>query len=212
MTEAVILAFIISFFKGYRWKIFNLFKHWSIYPIVLTCLLHIYFVYLMIQGEYWFMEYAGYIKSLSLLFYFVLIWQYKLIDISMFKSINLRKDKNVQIWVWLTSPVVMGGLCIVIGSILNKIAMFYNNNKMPVFVSNSWATGYVKADMFTKAVNYGDFPIMGDMHTKLIPICDTWDVGYMVFSPGDILIRMFVFFTVYYSVKQLSSIKEYYIT
>jgi len=211
MTEAVVIAMIAAFFKGRKWKVFDLFKHWSIYPIIFTCLLHIYFVYLMIQGEYWFMEYAGYIKTSSLLFYFILIWKYKLIDISIFKSINLKKGKNRQVLVWLTSPVVIGGLCIVIGSILNKIAMFYNDNKMPVFVSNSWATGYVKADMFIKTVNYGDFHIMGDMHTKLIPICDTWDVGYMVFSPGDILIRMFVFFTVYYSVKQLSSIKEYHI-
>jgi len=206
MTEAVVIAMIVAFFKGCKWKAFDLFKHWSIYPIVFTCLLHIYFVYLMIQGEYWFMEYAGYIKTSSLLFYFILIWKYKLIDISIFKSINL-KSKNSKIWVWLTSPVVIGGLCTVIGSMLNQIAMFYNNNKMPVFVSNSWSSGYVKANMFEETVKYGDFHIMGDMYTKLIPICDTWDVGYMVFSPGDLLIRMFVFFTVYYSIKQLN--KEY---
>jgi len=37
----------------------------------------------------------------------------------------------------------------------------------------------------------------------LIPLCDTWDIGFMVLSPGDLFCRAFVFMTLYYSIKQL---------
>ena len=203
MTETVIATFLFAWlFKGYKWlEIFKLFKHWSIYPIVFTCFAHIYFVYSIIHNQYWFLEYAYYIKTTSFLFYFILIWKYKLLDVSIFKSINTKINKPIL--VWMTSPVVIGTLCTIVGSKLNQIAMFDNNNKMPVFFSNAWATGYAKVDIFTNASRYGDFHVMGDMYTKLIPLCDTWDAGFMVLSPGDLLCRGFVFMILYYSIKQL---------
>ena len=110
MTETVIATFLFAWlFKGYKWfEIFKLFKHWSIYPIVLTCFAHIYFVYSIIHNQYWFLEYAHYIKIASFLFYFILIWKYKLLDISIFKGVNIEKNKPLLVWV--TSPVVIGAL------------------------------------------------------------------------------------------------------
>jgi len=200
MTGAVVFAFVFAWFKGYKWKVLNMFKHWSVYPIILTCFLHIYFVYLVIHNEYWFLEYANYIKIASLLLYFILILKYKLLDISIFRSISLKKDS--QIFIWLTSPVTIGGVCVIVGSILNHIVMFYNGNRMPVFISNSFSTGYAKQDIFIKALKYGDFHILGNEFTKLIPLCDTWDFGYGVMSIGDILIRLFVVLIIYYSIIQ----------
>ena len=84
MTEAVVVSLVFAWlFKGYKWsQIFKMLKHWSFYPIILTCILQIYIFILMTQGNYWFMEYAKYIKIVSISFYFCLVWKYKLFDIS----------------------------------------------------------------------------------------------------------------------------------
>lgn len=204
MTEAVVLALAFSWVKGYRIsEIAKLFKHWSMYPIILTCVIHIYFIISMIEENYWFLEYAKYIKILSLLLYFILILKYNLIDISVFKRINTRNNTHLQIW--LTSPVVIGGLCTIIGSKLNQVAMFYNGNKMPIFVSNSWSTGYIKPNVFEKLLRYGDFHVFGSSNTKFIPLTDIFDMGYMVLSIGDVFVRLFVFLIIYYSIKAINN-------
>lgn len=194
MLETITFAFIFAWFKGYNIK--NILKHWSIYPIILTCIFNIYLVYSVIHSNYQILEYSIYIKTVSLLFYFVLIWKYDLMNISIFKTINKNK-----IFISLTSPVVIGGLLIFIGSKLNQIAMSYNENKMPVFFSNSWATGYAQSNMFIELQKYGDFHVFGDQYTKLIPLTNIFDVGFMSFSVGDILIKTFVFLIIYYSFK-----------
>lgn len=199
MTETVLFSLIFIWIKGYKWRdIFKLFKHWSVYPIVLTCCLHIYLIYLVIHNEYWFLEYSKHIKITSFLFYFILIWKYKLIDTSIFKKIN---EGETKLLIWLTSPMTIGSLFILIGTILNKTAMYFNGNKMPVFISNSWATGYAKNDIFIKALKYGDFHIIGNEFTKVIPLCDTWDFGWCSMSIGDMIVRTFVVLIIYYSVK-----------
>ena len=199
MIEVVIITFVFVWIKGYKREMFDLFKHWSIYPIILTCIFQIYSIYMIIQGDYWFLKYSKYIEITSLLFYFALIWEYNLMDISILKTLNMIYKNKIIIW--LTSPVTIGGLFIFIGSKLNKIAMFYNGNKMPVFVSNSWATGYIKPNMFIELSKYGDSHVFGDQYTKLIPLTNIWDVGFMSFSIGDLMIRVFVVLILYYSIK-----------
>jgi len=209
MIETVFVAFAFSWFvswiKGTEWYGFDIFKHWSIYPIILTCFLHVYTVYLMFKGEYWFLEYATYIKTISLLFYFFLIVKYNLLDISVIKKINLIKDKVLL--KWLTSPVIIGSLFLIIGSELNKIVMSYNNQKMPVFISNSWSTGYAKIDMFEKTLICNDFHTIGTLASNMIFLSDTWDFGYCSMSIGDIMVRIFAFIIIYYSIKQLDNHK-----
>ena len=208
MTETVIATFLFAWlFKGYKWsEIFKLFKHWSIYPIVLTCLLHIYCVFLMIQGEYWFLEYAKEIKTISLLFYIILIYKYKLMDISIFNKINMVK--NNKLLVWATSPFPIGALCAFIGSKLNQIAMFYNDGKMPVFPNVSIGTKYIKIDMFEKASVFKDFHSLGNYTTNLIFLTDIFDFFYVIMSVGDLLLRIFVVLVLYYSIKQCNSINN----
>jgi len=205
MIETVFLAFAFSWFislvKGIEWNGFKIFKHWSIYPIVLTCFLHIYTVYLMFHAEYWFLEYSKPIKTISLLLYFLLILKYNLLYISVFKKFNYS---NTRILKWLTSPVIVGALFLIIGSELNKIVMFYNNQKMPVFISNSWSTGYAKVDMFEKASNFKDFHTIGTQFSNMIFLSDTWDLGYCSMSIGDIMVRIFAFIIIYYSIEQIN--------
>ena len=201
MIEVVVIACLIAKFKGYKWsEIFKIFKHWSAYPIILTCILNIHIVYLMIHGEYWFLQYSSHIKDITFLFYILLIIKYKLINISVFKNINIKK--NGQLITSLTSPVIIGALCATVGSKLNELAMFYNNGKMPVFPSNSISIGFSKIDMFEKASVFNDFHILGNYTTKLIFLTDTWDIFYVIMSPGDILIKLFAGMVLYYSIKQ----------
>lgn len=201
MIEVVFFSCIFAKCKGYKWsEIFKIFKHWTMYPIILTCILNIYFVFLMIQSQYWFLQYSSYIKDITFLFYILLIVKYKLINISAFKNINIKN--NGQLITSLTSPVIIGALCATVGSKLNQIAMFYNNGKMPVFPSNSISIGFSKIDMFEKASVFGDFHIWGNYKTKLIFLTDTWDIFYVIMSPGDILIKLFAGIVLYYSIRQ----------
>jgi len=201
MLDVILFSCLFAKLKGYKWsEIFKIFKHWSAYPIILTCLLNIYIIFLMIQGNYWFLQYAKHIKNITFLLYILLIIKYKLINVSIFKNINLKNGG--QLITSLTSPVIIGAVCATIGSKLNKIAMFYNDGKMPVFPSNSLSTGFSKIDMFEKTSVFNDFHAWGNHTTKLIFLTDTWDIFYVIMSPGDILIKMFAGMVLYYSYKQ----------
>jgi hypothetical protein len=199
MIETVLFSFMFARIKGYKWKeIFKLFKHWSIYPILFTSLIHIYFIYSIIHSEYWFLEYSKYIKTMSILFYLSLIWKYKLIDISIFPKIKLE-DKPIL--TTITSPVSLGILFMGFGSVLNYTVMKLNNLKMPVFPSVSISIGYTKLNMFDKIVQYKDFHILGGFTTHMIFLSDIFDGFFTIMSIGDILTRMFVVLVIYYSVK-----------
>jgi len=198
MIEVVVFTFVFAWFNGYKWKVLNLFKHWSIYPIALTCVAHIYIIYLMVHGQYWFMEYAKYIKIVSILLYLGLICKYKLFDISIFKKINIKEN---PILTPFTSPVSLGVLCMGIGSVLNIIAMKFNGSKMPVFASVSFGTGYSKIDMFDKMLQYNDFHVFGNSATHLIFLTDFIDIFTSIMSIGDVLTRIFVVLVIYYSIK-----------
>lgn len=201
MIEVVFLSCLFAKFKGYKWsEIFKIFKHWTMYPIILTCIFNVYIIIQMVHSKYWFLQYSGYIKDITFLFYILLVIKYKLINISIFKNINVKY--NGQLITSLTSPVIIGALFATVGSKLNQIAMFYNNGKMPVFPSNSISTRFSKIDMFEKASAFKDFHIWGNYNTKLIFLTDTWDIFYVIMSPGDILIKLFAGIVLYYSVKQ----------
>ena len=103
-------------------------------------------------------------------------------------------NNGVNIFLYCT-PLVW------IGSILNTFAIKANYGKMPVFISNSWATGHVKSNMFIKELEYGDFHVVGNEFTKLIPLCDTWDFGWRIISIGDFMIMLFYFIIIYSSIK-----------
>ena len=82
-----------------------------------------------------------------------------------------------------------------------------NSGKMPVYPSLTYFTGYAKPEMFIDSAKYGDFHILGDAYTKMIPLCDIFDVfGYCVMSIGDIIVRSFLFLVIYYCIKESNKI------
>ena len=76
---------------------------------------------------------------------------------------------------------------------------------MPVFARNSISIGISKIDMFVHPAAYKHFHILGNYTTPLIFLTDTWDIFYVIMSPGDILIKLFAGFVIYYSIKQCNN-------
>ena len=124
-----------------------------------------------------------------MLSYIPLLYIYNLYENDNQKYIN-NNIMNV-----VTSPMFKAGFCLWLGSTLNKIVINANNG-MPVFPSNTYWTGYAKPDLFNDGIH-----ILGNAYTKLIPLSDWIDIFYSVISPGDILIRMYVFLIIYYAIK-----------
>jgi len=182
MIETVCFAFAWAKINS-KYKLLPIFKHWSIYPVIFMVVLYVYLESMIWQGDYSLVNYANVFKGTYLFCFLILSVHYNIMK-TFFCSIPL---------VWL-------------GSALNTIAINANFGKMPVFFSNSWATGYAKHDMFIEALKYGDFHIMGNEFTKMIPLCDVWDLGWCVMSPGDIIIRSFVFIIIYNSIKASNEI------
>ena len=159
----------------------------------------------MTHGEYWFLIYGGCIKTFSILFYLALAWKYNLFNISIFSK---YKTDTSPLLTTITSPVSFGVLCIGIGSVLNMIAVKFNNSKMPVFPNVSFSTDYSKMDMFDKMLKYKDYHVFGSHDTNLIFLTDIYDVFFSIMSLGDLITRIFVVLIIYYSVKECNKYKN----
>ncbi|GAA0084353.1 hypothetical protein UT300007_07920 [Clostridium sp. CTA-7] len=127
-------------------------------------------------------NYVGILKTLYLCSYLPLIFTYK-----------------------QYIAAIIGSVFVIIGGILNDIAIWANNGYMPVFPTISYFTGYAKPDAFNKV---NDIHILGDSTTKLKPLTDIFDIGYSVLSVGDIFIRLYIFIIIYNVVKLLNKSKE----
>lgn len=140
---------------------------------------------------YWFIPYQNIFKTLTLLSYLPLIFKYKL-----YESVWTKlKSKNEFVNI-ITSPLIIGSACILIGTILNLIVIKANNG-MPVFLSLTYFTGYASLDSFNDGLH-----VLGNSNTKLIFLSDIFDIGYSIMSLGDILNRIFVSIILYFSIKQ----------
>ena len=173
MLETILFAFLFAKIKGNQIK--PVFTIWWIYPPLIFTVYYIFLNIKIILGYYGAIQYASIIETLYILSFIPLILKLKL-----YKS---------AIW---------GSLAIFAGSLLNKIAMFYNGGKMPVYPSLSYITGYVKPNSFAKV---NDIHILGDSNTKLKFLTDIFDIGYSILSVGDIFIRLFTFIIIYDSIK-----------
>jgi len=177
MVETIILALIAA--KLRKYKISGLFKDWAVYPVVLCAIVYTILEYMVFHGNFSFLKYTSNFKLIYLLLCVILIAKYKL---------------------YLKG--LIGAGCVVIGTVLNNIAIAANNGKMPVFPSLTLLTGYIKSDTFIKG-NDG-LHILGGQAVKLKMLTDIFDVGYSVMSLGDIFIRTFVFIVIYFSVKGIN--------
>lgn len=180
MIETIIISFIICKIKGFKLK--PLFKSWTVYPVIFMELVYLVVQINIFRENYEVINYVGLLKIFYLCSYLPLIFKYK-------QYIS----------------AIVGSILVVIGGILNDIAIAANNGYMPVFPNISYLTGYAKSDAFNKV---NDIHILGDSTTKLKPLTDIFDIGYSVLSIGDIFIRGFVFVILYGIVKQLNQTNE----
>lgn len=180
MIETLLLAMLVAKLKGYNLK--PLFKSWTIYPILVCELVYILFEISIFMGEYRFTQYVGVLKLLYLYLFLVPIIKYR----QYYSSI-------------------IGSIFVVIGTVLNKIAIRYNDGYMPVFPKLSYWTGYMKPDTFDKV---NDIHILGNSETKLKFLTDIMDIGYSILSIGDVFIRAFAFIIIYNVIKHLNTEKN----
>lgn len=180
MLETIIISFIICKIKGFKLK--PLFKSWTVYPVIFMELVYLVVQINIFRENYEVINYVGLLKTFYLCSYLPLIFKYKQYN-----------------------SAIVGSIFVVIGGILNDIAISANNGYMPVFPSISYLTGYAKSDAFNKV---NDIHILGDATTKLKPLTDIFDIGYSVLSLGDIFIRGFVFIVLYSVLKQINVTNE----
>lgn len=176
MIETILLAFLLAKIKKY--KINLLFKSWEIYPIIVFEIVYIIGQVLIFTGNYEIIQFMQRLKPFYLCTYLLLVYKYDL---------------------YINS--IIGTIFVVLGGLLNDIAIKANGGYMPVYPTLSYLTGYVKPEAFN-LVN--DIHILGNSQTKLKILTDFIDLGYSILSVGDVLIRVFVFVIVYYSIKKIS--------
>lgn len=148
---------------------------------------------MIFNNNYWITQYGTQIKQITLFSYLGLVIKYNLYD-----SMNV-KQKNELIR-FVKSPFVIAIVCLLIGYLLNYIAIVANSGHMPVFPSNTYFTGYTDVESFTK----DSFYILGDHTSKVIPLCDTIDIFYSNLSLGDVFVRIYVAILIYFSIKRVN--------
>ncbi len=175
MLITVLIAVIAAKIKGYKLK--PLLKAYFLYPIFIFELFEIFLQANIFLGNYSFTPFANIIKSVYMFLFILPMIGYK-----------------------LYKQGIIGSVCIITGTALNKIAIAANGGKMPVFPTLSKITGYYNPQMFER---YSSIHILGDETAKLKILTDYIDTGYSILSIGDLVIRVFVFIIIFYSIKTL---------
>lgn len=173
MTETILIAIIIAKVKGYKLK--PMLKCWPLYPIVIFELLYIILQIDMFAGTYNFVGIAPVYKTIYMYLFLIPIFIYG-----------------------LYMQGLIGSIFIFIGTLLNKIVIYANGGKMPVYPKISYYTGYIKTDILS---TISDLHVIGNSETKLKFLSDIIDVGYSVLSIGDVFIRIFVGIIIFQTIK-----------
>jgi hypothetical protein len=179
MIETMLIAMLVAKIKGYKLK--PLFMSWEIYPVLAFVVIYIFLNMGVFLGNYNFIKFAGILEKVYFCTFFILIIKYK---------------QYVS--------AIIGSTAIIIGTVLNKIAISANDGKMPVFPTLSYLTGYAKTDTFIKVK---DLHILGSEASKLRFLTDTIDLGYSILSVGDIFIRIFTFVIIFNTIKSINKTK-----
>jgi hypothetical protein len=179
MIETILLAILVAKSKGYRIK--PIFMQWEIYPVMVSVIVYIALNVGVFLQRYSLIEFSGFIESVYICTFLFLIVRYK-----------------------LYFSAIFGSIFIFIGTSLNKIAIFVNGGKMPVFPTLSYLTGYVKPDTFEKV---NDIHVLGSEITKWKSLTDIFDLGYSILSIGDLFIRFFTFIIIYDAIKYVNKVR-----
>lgn len=176
MIFAILFALALARIKGYKLK--PLLKAYALYPFAFLTVALIYFQACVFFHNYTWIKYAGYIKSIYLFSLVIPFLVYK-----------------------LYTPGLAGASLIVIGTLLNKVAIWQNGGKMPVFATLSKWTGYFSEEAIRTADNIHS---IGDASTKFKLLTDYIDFGYCILSIGDMLIHSFALIILFYVIKEHS--------
>jgi hypothetical protein len=160
MIELIFIAFIITWIAGINTM--PILLSWSMIPIYIATIFYITVLALEI------FKVKNLLKKLMLL-----VWILPLISIIYF---------TIQYQLYIR--FVIGIILFIVGVVLNRIACSKNDGLMPVFPNLSYCTKVFSRE----SVNESGTHRLGDQDTKLIPLTDIFDLGYNVFSIGDILI------------------------
>jgi len=187
LIEFILGVFIYVKIKK-KYKLLPCLKHWTMWlPLSFACF------YIFLEITTWmridyFISYAYYIKTATLLSYVPLILKYQLYQ-------NDREEL-------FPSPMLWAGFCLWFGSVLNKLALKANSNYMPVYPDLSYWTGYIKPGFVQEGIH-----ILGDAYSNLIPLCDIFDSGWKIYSLGDLICGLFIVVILYCSIKRLNEVK-----
>jgi len=162
-------------------------KQWSFYPVIFMSIFYVYLQYTIMNQNYYFLQYQHIIKNAILGSYMVLGL-----------DVLLRYEKYKE--------YIIACCSLLCGFTLNYIVMHFNQGKMPIFPDISYSTGYTQYNVIMNASKFSDFHVLGDHTTRLIFLSDIFDIGGSIWSPGDVLCRLFAFIIVYFSVKEISKI------
>lgn len=176
MPETILLALLFAKIKGYKIK--PLFKSWAIYPLIVFEIIYLLGQVTIFSGNYKFIGFIASLKIFYLITYLLLVFKYE---------------------IYVSS--IIGAGFVLLGGVLNDIAIKVNGGFMPVYPTLSYITGYINPETFNLVK---DIHILGDSQTKLKILTDFIDIGYSILSIGDVFIRVFVFLIIYNSIKKIS--------
>lgn len=169
----ILIAVLLAKWRKYDLK--PIFKSWTIYPVLLVQGVILIFQASIFMGSHIFIPFAPYVTSMVILSFLFSIFAYQ-----------------------LYLPAVLGSLCVLVGTLLNKFVMAQNGGRMPVFPTLSYLTGYATPTSFA----YDDgIHVLGSATTQWKWLTDYIDVGYSVLSPGDLFIHAFSVILLYATIK-----------
>lgn len=178
MLFTIIAALVFSKIRHYSLK--PLLKAYALYPLFLLEIVYWFLQATIFMKNYYFLQYASYVKSAYLFVLFVPIIMYK-----------------------LYKPALVGSGSILIGTFLNRLVMNANGGKMPVFPTLSLLTGYYSEASMSAAQN--NIHTVGTAATRLKILTDYIDVGFSVLSIGDLFVHAFTFIILFYTIKSLNN-------
>lgn len=101
----------------------------------------------------------------------------------------------------LYKPAMIGGACIVAGTLLNKLVIAQNGGHMPVYPTLSYLTGYVTPESVARLSGLHLVEAGG---AKLVFLSDIIDYGYCILSIGDVFIHLFACIMLYSLIKAVN--------
>lgn len=173
MLITALAAALLAKTKGYHLR--PLFSSWTVYPVLIVQTILVFFQLSIFFHTYYFVRFAAAIQTAIILSFVFSAFVYQ-----------------------LYRPAVMGMIFVLTGSVLNRFVVLQNGGKMPVFPSLSYFTGYVTDKSFGAA---DTLHVLGGEATRFWFLSDYIDIGYSILSPGDLLIHLFTFLMLYYTIK-----------